>query len=491
MKTLVKSLNTKALGSATIGLFLAFAASGQGIQDSLQRDDDNIVSSIAPYSSDVRDAILDVSQYPQKLVKIERMQARTSQSFQDLVEKYPRDVQEKLYDLSRYSELLNQLTDTGNAKSNDEVNSILASYPKEVANTVRDLYPSHFSDLKLMNKSYKQSDETLSSILDKLPSQTQDDFKKIIGMPDVMNILTDRIDLTVSLGEAYKNNPEGVRQNLATLNSQVTTQNAKDLDDYKQQVAKDPALQDEMKKSSQEFANNYSETDDGNPPVVNNYYTTNPYPYWFGYPYWYPSPVWYPRPLYYHTGFYLGAGGNMVVVGLPSYAYSNWFFGHGYRTYPRLYSRYNAYYNYHYRPNMNVYRGYNTAVRDHFNRINNNIGNQPRGRATGNTTINPQRGRPANNGRYNNNNVNGNNRSQSPSLGNRSQNFRNSGNNPGSNFNSQRFNNFQSQQFHQQNWGGMRGGMRSGESFNGGGNRTGGSMGGGSRGGRGSRSRSR
>lgn len=478
----MKSLKTTGRWITAISFFIAFAASGQGMQDSLRHDDDDIVSSIAPYSSDVRDAILDVSQYPQKLVKIERMQARTSQSFQDLVEKYPRDVQEKLYDLARYPELINRLTETGNAKSNDELNSILASYPKEVASDVHDLYPSHFSDLKLMNNTYQQSDETMASILDKLPSQTQENFKKIIGMPDVMNILTDRIDLTVSLGEAYKNDPEGVRQNLATLNSQVTAQNAKDLDDYKQQVAKDPALQEEMKKSSQDFANSYSETDDGNPPIVNNYYTTNPYPYWFGYPYWYPSPVWYPRPLYYHTGFYLGAGGNVVVVGLPSYAYSNWFFGYGYRRYPRLYGRYNAYYNYHYRPNVNVYRGYNTAVRDHFNHVN-NIGNQPRGRATGNTTYNPQ-SRPAATGRYNN--TNGASRS-APSLGNRSQNFRNSGNNPGSSFNSQRFNNFQSQQFHQQNWGGMRGGMNS--SGNRGGGMTGGGRG--SSGGGGGRSRGR
>ncbi len=444
------------------GLLIALTGQGQALQDSLRHEDDDIVSSIAPYPADVRDAILDVSQYPQKLVKIGRLQARTSQSFQDLVEKYPRDVQEKLYDISRYPNLVNQLVSGDSKKTPDQVKTILAAYPQEIAGSASDLYASHFSDLQSMNKNYQQSEEALQSILKSLPDQAQADFKRVIAMPDVMTLLTDRIDLTVSLGEAYKDNPEDVRQNLTNLNAQITTQNAKDLETYKQEVASDPQLQEEMKKSSADFANAYSETDSGVPPVVNNYYNTTPYPYWSGYPYWYASPIWYPYPLYYHTGFYLGAGGNIVVIGRPSYAYSNWFFGYGYKRYPRMYGRYNAYYNYHYRPNYNVYRGYNSAVRDHFNSVN-HIGTVRRGnerRYSSPAQTNPNRGG----------------RSQSPNVGNRSQNFRNSINGSSS-FNSQRFNNFQSQQFHQQNWHGM---SRSGATGGGG---RGGSMGGGRSGG--------
>ncbi len=418
---------------------LTFSAQAQGLQDSLKHDDEDIVSSIAPYPPKIREAILNVSQYPQKIVKAERLQARSSQAFQDLVSKYPRDVQEKFYDLSRFPDLINQLTSGSERKNTEDIKSMLTAYPKEVAANVNALYPAYISDLSKINQHYQQSEKDLQNILKTLPPTVQEDFNTVIGMPDVMNLLTERVDLTVTLGEAYKNNPEEVKQSLDKLNEEIATQNAKDLDDYKSKVAADPQLQEEMKKSSTEFANNYSETDDGSPSVVNNYYSSNPYPYWTGYPYWYPSPIWYPQPLYYHTGFYLGAGGNMVIVGLPSYGYSNWFFNYGYRRYPRLYGNYNAYYNSHrnFRNYGNVYGGYNAAVRLHFN-SNNHIGN-----SNGRTRPTQQPGtnfnRPTN------------------GLGNRSENFRNSINYRNNNFNNQHLNNFNSQQYHQQRWQGVGG----------------------------------
>lgn len=57
----------------------------------------------------------------------------------------------------------------------------------------------------------------------------------------------------------------------------------------------------------------------------------------------------------------------MIVVGLPSRAYSSWFFGSGYRRYPLLYSHYNNYYNFHRGGYGNVYRGFNYSAREHFN----------------------------------------------------------------------------------------------------------------------------
>src|SRR5258706_12164853 len=101
MKTKIKS---RALLLVIVSLS-SFLARAQSYQDSLKKDDEDIISSIAPYPADVRDAILNVSQYSQKLVKVERIQARSSQSFQDLVAESPHEEQEKLYELSRYPEL--------------------------------------------------------------------------------------------------------------------------------------------------------------------------------------------------------------------------------------------------------------------------------------------------------------------------------------------------------------------------------------------------
>ena len=50
-----------------LGLFLltSIIASSQSYQDSLRKDNEDIISSIAPYPSDVREAILNVSNYHQ------------------------------------------------------------------------------------------------------------------------------------------------------------------------------------------------------------------------------------------------------------------------------------------------------------------------------------------------------------------------------------------------------------------------------------------
>lgn len=461
-----------------LGLFLvtSIIAKSQSYQDSLRKDDDDIISSIAPYPSDVREAILNVSQYPQKIVKLERIQARTSQSFQDMVASYSRDEQLKYYELSRYPDLVHQLVD-GPPKTLEEVKPTLSNYPKEVLDAVSYLYPMHLSDLMSMDKTYQSSQKALNKIIEDLPSDVQADFTKIVAKPEVMNLLTERIDLVVSLGEAYKSDPKGTKEKLDSLSGQIEAQNQKDLEDYKQQVASDPKMQEEMKKSAEDFANSgdpnqsldeVSPQTQAQPTVVNNYYSSNyapaPYPYWFGYPFWYSYPMWYPMPLYYYTGFYLGVGGNVVVVGLPSRMYSSWFFNFGYRRYPRYYNYCNNYYVAHrtFVNRINVYRGFNTTVNNHFTRVNRsaivrdaNVNRRSNVPSTGTT-------RPYS---FNRTNAPVRTRTAVP------EHFRNSINQP-SNFNRQSFNNFHSNQFHQQSWGGVRGG-----SFGGG--RTGGGGGGG------------
>jgi hypothetical protein len=462
----------------------AFSLQAQSFADSLRKDDEEIISSIAPYPEDVRNAILNVSQYTQKLVKIERVQSRSSQSFQDLVADFPRDTQEKFYDLSRYPDLVHQLAGSS-YNTFEQVKPMLDHYPKELENTVSGLFPAHSKEIKAMDKTYQASQQAMDKIIESLPTEAQSDFKKVVSMPDVMNLLTEHIDLVVSLGEAYKNDPQGTRQKLNDVSTQINAQNQKDLDEYKQKVASDPQLQEEMKKSSQEFADSYSANDStyyanqtstnqnqtSQTPVVNNYYGSGygynyyspyPYPYWFGYPYWYASPIWYPRPLYYYTGFYLGAGGNVMVVGLPSRAYSGWFFRYGYTRYPRYYGFCNNYYISHRTVvnRVNVYGGFHRDVFNHFSRNN---------RVNMNRPSNFNRGNNMNNPRTNRNGMR--NRGSNPA-------FRNSIRTNGNNFNHQDYSNFRATQFHQQNWQhvGGRGG------FGGGGFGGGGHMGGGGRG---------
>ncbi len=482
MKTKLKLGKSLFIALSILSSTFSFA---QSYQDSLKKDDDDIITSIAPYSADVRDAILNASQYSQKLVKIERIQARTSQSFQDLLASSTHEEQEKYYELGRYPDLIHQLVN-GPPQTLDQVKPTLTSYPKEVSDAVSALYPMHLQELQSMDKIYQSSQKALEDIIKDLPSNVQGDFRKIVGMPEVMSLLTERIDLAVSLGDAYKNDPQGTKRRLDSLSTQINAQNQKDLDDYKKQVASDPQMQEEMKKSAQDFADSYSangetqgpsdaaldqgqqpvqqQQDQSQPQVVNNYYgsnyDSNPYPYWFGYPSWYASPMWYPRPLYYHTGFYIGAGGAIVVLGLPSRAYSGWFFNYGYQRYPRYYNYCNTYYNAHrtYVNHINLYHGFNSNVNRHFARVNRDNVNRNVSHNAANERRNVNVNREAKVNREANVNREAGNRS-APSTPNRNSNsFRNSINSSSNTVNHQAYNNFHASQFHQQSWGGVGGG---------------------------------
>jgi len=357
------------IGAALIvALTLLQPAAAQALLDSLSQDDHEIVSSIAPYTPEMRAAILDVSQYPQVLVKLERIQARTSQSFQDLIASYPREEQEKFYQASRFPDLTDKLATLGSGHDS-KAKSIVKDYPEGAQQPVLDVYTNHFDDLVKINSIYQSSQKTMDELIAPYSPQVREDFNKVVANPDVMSLLTDNINLTVSLGEDYKANPKGVEQYLDSLHTQIDQQNAKDLADYKQAIESDPKLQSEMKSAADDYARQYDQSGNNPAAMDSNYYGSAPYPYWFGYPYWYGSPMWYPSPLYYQTGFYYGPGGGLVVVGLPSFYYANWFFARGYRHYPVLYRHYNTYYNLHRVSitHVNVYRGFNSAARYHFN----------------------------------------------------------------------------------------------------------------------------
>jgi hypothetical protein len=372
-------------------------ALGQSGGNTPANGDRDIVSSIATYSTDLRSAVLDVAQYPQVLVKLERIQARSSQSFQDLISPYPREEQAKFYELSRFPDRLSLLVRDGK-KSTEEAKHTLEDLPKETQASILDVYNNHFNDLAKIHSIYQASEEASQKAISDYPQEAQRDFQKVISRPEVMNLLTENIDLTTSLGEDYRANPNAVIGQLDSLNQQQR----KDFADYKKEVENNPGLQKEMQSAADRFSSSYSQSDSpvdaylnnqpdnysNSAPVINNYYSYNPYPYWFSYPYWYATPIWYPVPYYYNTGFYYGRGGRIVIWGFPSFAYSNWFFNFGYRHYPHYYSRYNVYYHRNYASGGRGggYRGYQSTRNDYGSRRNYNDQNRDRNNGNGSWT---------------------------------------------------------------------------------------------------------
>jgi hypothetical protein len=188
MKTINYYFKQMLLLSATVVLF-THIADGQSFADSLMRDEQDIIMAIAPYSPDMRSAILDVAQYPQILVKLERIQARSSQSFQDMIAQYPQSEQEKFYQLSRFPDLIHQIVGTGQKMS--DIKPLLKDYPPKIQDQIVDVYNTHFKEVVQIHNLYQSSQTALEKVIANYPKNVQDDFQKIIAMPDVMTLLTD------------------------------------------------------------------------------------------------------------------------------------------------------------------------------------------------------------------------------------------------------------------------------------------------------------
>lgn len=216
-----------------------------------------------------------------------------------------------------------------------------------------------------MNSTTKQAFETL---IQPYPEKAQTAIRELVKMPEVLSILVDNIDLTILVGDVYQNDPDWLQEKARVLNIAVVRSQAEELEDYKKQLEEDPEAYQEMLEAADLFAkdNHIPKSQQQPETTVKVVYS---YPYWYGYPYWYTYPYWAPVPYYYHTGFYIGPGGVVVVIGLPSYHYVHWHYAY----YPHRHVHLHAHYHRHYRRHPHGHGGFHAAVNVNVNK-NINIG---------------------------------------------------------------------------------------------------------------------
>ncbi|QKZ12816.1 hypothetical protein [Spirosoma sp. KUDC1026] len=353
----MKALNHFSVATALfLGLGLLIAQSQPIIAQTLDDNrtpavsnaDQSIVSAIAPYRDDVRHSILLASQQPDVLSQLAQQQNSSQRAFTNLIQSYGQTRQTWFYDLARFPAILHDLAMLPPGSSQATVQDVTKSLPSDVQESAWKLYHNHHNDLVQADNLNQHADRAFTDLTTSLDQPTQAAFRQLLGMPDVLTLLTQQIDKTAELGRAYQTDPVGVAQNLTDLHDKLDAQNQQELANYQRELNQDPQAQQELQQAGQAYAQANGYRTNGinpNPAWINTgYYNQNPYSYWFGYPYWYASPMWYPSAWWYGTGFYAGTGGNLVVFGLPSIGFSNWFFNRGYSYYPHLYNRFNTYY---------------------------------------------------------------------------------------------------------------------------------------------------
>jgi len=363
-------------------LFSSLLVSGQSkarLDKDFSSDDSTALLTVASYPDSVRTQVLQACQKPEVLLKTEALQKNTSQSFKNLVSNYSKEEQQNFWNLARYSGLISKIA-SGEKKSKEELETIAVAYPAELKKTIIEDGRKHYEVLSSINNLQVNSQKEFEKIIADYPLQTQTAYRSLLNHPDVLNTLATNMHLSVILGDMYKSNPQQTTHMLDSVNVEHTKQSAKDLEEWKTGLEKNPEAKKEMEQAAKEFTKETEDQNDNytddvyntgpssktnmpvytNPPPMN--YAIQPYPYWFGYPWWYDYPYWYPYPYWYNFGFYWGPGG-MVYMGFPSPFFMHWYFFHPYHHY--YYSHFTDYcvgYQYqHYGPRYQR-TGFNSEV---------------------------------------------------------------------------------------------------------------------------------
>lgn len=302
----------------------------------LQEEEQVAIEALVLYPATTRATILEAVLYPEVLVKLQRIQEKTSSSFQDLMNGYPREVQEVIWDLVRYPDLIHQLATLANANDRS-IREALKVYPETIQEkglqALRN-YPELVADADDLQNAATYA---FQQVLAVYPVALQDQMQALLALPEVLDLLTENISLTLLVGERYRSDPEWLMAQMDSLNLVVARKNAQELEDWKQELEANPELAKELEVAASTYAEEYAyddmyyeEGDDvyyqvEEPQRVDVHYYYH-YPYWLGYPSWYDYPCWRPYPLWYDWGFSSWNNQGLVVLRLPSYHFTYWYF---------------------------------------------------------------------------------------------------------------------------------------------------------------------
>jgi hypothetical protein len=321
----------------------------------LNEEEQTAVNALVLYPKTTRSIIMKASSHPEAIVRIESIQLKTSEAFKSLLQQYPESAQATLWDLTRYPNLIERLS------SGESLPSLLPDYPEVVHTGIR-LAKSQYSEViasiqELNQKATSAFEDTWQNY----PVEDQEALRSLIELPEVLSLLTEHVRLTIIVGDLYKRNPVWIEQKADSLHLIVAREQAQELEDWKQSIKDNPKVMDDLKASANVFKEEntdlteyeydydddeyfdsveddlYYENQAEEERVIHHYYHYN-YPYWFGYPYWYDYPRWRPYPTWWDWGFYWTPNQTIVVFGLPSFHFTNWYFyypNHHYH-YPHL-----------------------------------------------------------------------------------------------------------------------------------------------------------
>jgi hypothetical protein len=334
----------------------------------LQQEEKEAIEALVLYPEATRLAILEVCLYPEAIIKLQRIQSKSSEAFGALVAPLPRQTQETIWDLARYPGLIHQLSAV-NRQIDGNLSAVLEQYPEDIHARAQEATLHNALLLDEIDAIELEAEYAFQQVLIDYPEKTQTYLQELLELPEVLDLLTNNISLTVLVGVHYRQLPDQTVQQLDSLNLVVAREQARELESWKEEVESNPDAAQELKQAAQTYAEEYQfddayydyddlyyDTDNRQAATVHHYYH---YPYWFGYPQWYDYPCWRPYPLWPDWGFSTWTSTTIIIVRLPSYHFVHWYFNQPshHIWWPHLSGRFVRHYYYHPRHHSGLVMG--------------------------------------------------------------------------------------------------------------------------------------
>jgi hypothetical protein len=310
----------------------------------LDEADQAAVEALALYDEATARRALQAVTEADVLSDLVRQQERSRDRFRQLLSPYERDVQEQLFEVSRYPELIAQIVDAG-PKSPDELEAVAAPYPEEVRVAALAAASRHWKVVARIDALLRDETAWLEARIADLPDEKRAAFRALVATPDLLALLAENATLAVLLGDAYEREPEAVVSWLAGLREEAAEESAEDAREFAREVEDDPELAGEIEAATIRYEQETGHSAYQPATVRHLHIHLRPYSYWIGYPWWYdahyvhyaPWYYWYPRVHWAFGSFYFGPR-LRASFRVPHGAFWGWYFHrpiHHHR-YPRV-----------------------------------------------------------------------------------------------------------------------------------------------------------
>jgi hypothetical protein len=280
------------------------------------------LEAIAPFPEPVREAICATALHPELVARVAQVQRQSSAAFARLLGPYTPAGQRAIWELVRYPRLVDELAG-GGPKSEEQITEILRGYPRQV-HAIALRYglrePDLLAGIAALNR---RTNRRFEELLQAYPPSTQESVRILVQYPQALGLLSSDLDLVILLGEAYRREPDRVRQQVA----QMQPEGADRPTERARALAREPAYPGEAVPAGRAAARydydlNGLEGPDDDVEVNVVYDGYHTVPYWSGYPRWYYPPEWYAGLGWYLTprvSATIGIGAPLIRRAVPAY----------------------------------------------------------------------------------------------------------------------------------------------------------------------------